>query len=182
MPRTIDTDTDWLTRLGNWTCIPTEWIQRLIFIQLFYKVDDRWRLGRIGFLTSDDDDAMYRNGVIFVRLMVLRLPHFLWLQPLLGLLNFGLVALVAAIVNWFFGIHLEAPNWILLWPFSCGLFMLRWAGKDPEAREYFQCSQLGWKMNGRLGLVYRFLSDESAAAGTKARNYRQAVGWEDGGK
>lgn len=39
---------------------------------------------------------------------------------------------------------------------------------------------VGWKLNGRFGLVLRWQSDASAAAGVHGPNLGQATGWERG--
>lgn len=67
-------------------------------------------------------------------------------------------------------------------PFYLNL-MIRWAGKDPTKKEYFQMSLPGWKTNGQFTPgAFRFQSDESAAHGTTSPNYGQAIGWNDGTK
>lgn len=38
----------------------------------------------------------------------------------------------------------------------------------------------GWKLNGRFGLICRWQSDKSAAAGTHGPNHGQASAWERG--
>lgn len=39
---------------------------------------------------------------------------------------------------------------------------------------------LGWKLNGRFGLILRWQSDSSAAAGTHGPNVGQAARWDRG--
>lgn len=65
-------------------------------------------------------------------------------------------------------------------PFFVSL-QIRWAGKNPQAREYFQ-TYTGWKFNGFFSIAFRFQSDSSAAAGFTSPNYGQAISWQDGGK
>ena len=48
-------------------------------------------------------------------------------------------------------------------------------------RYFFQCG-LGWKGNGRLALLLRIQTDESAATGMDGSNYGQATGLMDGTK
>lgn len=65
-------------------------------------------------------------------------------------------------------------------PFDLRL-QIRWAGKDPTKREYFQCG-LGWKMNGRFAITCRVPTDENSSRGAKFPNIGQAWGWEYGTK
>jgi hypothetical protein len=65
-------------------------------------------------------------------------------------------------------------------PFWVGLG-IRWAGKDETKREYFQFG-IGWRLNGKPGLLFRFQSDAASAAGTTGPNYGQAFSWYDGTK
>lgn len=65
-------------------------------------------------------------------------------------------------------------------PFYVGIH-IRWAGKEPTHREYFQF-YLGWKLNGFLSAAFRFQSDKSAADGFTSPNPNQAIGWFDGAK
>jgi hypothetical protein len=39
---------------------------------------------------------------------------------------------------------------------------------------------LGWKLNGRFAMTFRFQSDESAFDGERGDNYGQAAGWDRG--
>ena len=65
----------------------------------------------------------------------------------------------------------------LLRPF--GVFvMLRWGGKN--ASPAFLQAGIGWKLNGRFGLLLRLQSDASAAAGVTGPNLGQAVGFARG--
>ena len=59
-------------------------------------------------------------------------------------------------------------------PFFVGVH-IRWGVR------YLQIA-IGWKLNGRFGLVFRVQSDKSAATGTHGPNYGQANGWECGPK
>lgn len=43
----------------------------------------------------------------------------------------------------------------------------------------FQCG-VGWKLNGRIAVLFRVQTDASAAAGTSGPNYGQATGYEYG--
>lgn len=58
--------------------------------------------------------------------------------------------------------------------------MIRWGGKD--CRRAFLQLHLGWKLNGRLAVVFRVQGDESAAGGMDFPNVGQAQGFADGGK
>jgi len=66
--------------------------------------------------------------------------------------------------------------------FPFGFFLgIRWAGKDPSKREFFQTG-IGYKLNGTFALTVRFQSDDSAGRGTNGPNSGQARGWEAGEK
>jgi hypothetical protein len=54
-----------------------------------------------------------------------------------------------------------------------------WLHVKPLRNLRFQCG-IGYKLNGRVALTFRFQSDESAAAGVSGRNFGQAHGWERG--
>jgi hypothetical protein len=140
MTRTLRDDGSLLSRLGNWTAIPMEWIKRVVYIQSGYIGVNGWSLGRIKWFTQSDDDGMFRNGVFFFRFML---------------------------------------------PF-CVCIQLRWFGADHQIGKYllpeYMQILIGWKINGRLGIEWRFQDDASAAAGTTAPNFNQAVGWADGWK
>lgn len=49
----------------------------------------------------------------------------------------------------------------------------------PARNLRIQCG-IGWKLNGRFGILARAQSDESAAAGTHGPNVGQARGWARG--
>lgn len=51
----------------------------------------------------------------------------------------------------------------------------------PFTQRYFQCG-LGWKGNGRLAFLFRFLHDKSAAEGMDGPNVGQATFMNDGNK
>jgi len=62
------------------------------------------------------------------------------------------------------------------WPF--GLFWgIRWAASG--ARAFWQAG-FGWKLNGRLAVLFRVSGDASAAKGVTGPNYGQAQGFEFG--
>ena len=65
-------------------------------------------------------------------------------------------------------------------PFFIGI-SIRWAGKDPGAREYAQAG-LGWKLNGRFTVTVRVKSDIDSAEGEHGPNFDQAQGWAGGNK
>jgi len=58
---------------------------------------------------------------------------------------------------------------------------IRWAGKDPDAREYLQLG-IGWKLNGRFAVHARAQSDRRSEKGSTGPNWGQAWGWTDGTK
>ena len=62
----------------------------------------------------------------------------------------------------------------LMLPFFIGVH-IRWGVR------YLQMA-IGWKLNGRFGVIFRVQSDKSSAAGTHGPNYGQANGWECGTK
>ena len=47
------------------------------------------------------------------------------------------------------------------------------------ATHLFQCG-IGWKLNGRFGILLRIQTDASAAAGVTGPNYGQATGYDFG--
>lgn len=66
----------------------------------------------------------------------------------------------------------------------CGLFWtIRWAEIGPillgKTRAYWQ-SGFGWKLNGRLSILFRIQGDASAAAGVTGPNTGQATGFNYG--
>jgi hypothetical protein len=58
-----------------------------------------------------------------------------------------------------------------------------WVGLQvrPFTARFFQCG-IGWKGNGRLAVLFRFQTDESAATGMDAPNFGQAKFMDDGTK
>ena len=54
-----------------------------------------------------------------------------------------------------------------------------WFHTRLSATRLFQCG-IGWKQNGRVGIHFRFQTDESAAHGTTSHNYGQSTGWSFG--
>jgi hypothetical protein len=67
----------------------------------------------------------------------------------------------------------------LCFPFWIGLHF-RWCGNT--CRRSFLQAGIGWKMNGRFGILLRIQSDESAFQGSTGKNYGQAQGWAVGTK
>jgi len=60
-----------------------------------------------------------------------------------------------------------------------GLFFgFRWSPAT-DKKALFQCG-IGWKLNGRLAVLFRIQSDESAAAGETGANTGQATGFNYG--
>lgn len=68
----------------------------------------------------------------------------------------------------------------LMLPFWIGI-QVRWGGSHPAWKEYLQIG-LGWKGNGRLGVILRIQSDFASSRGVRGPNFGQAQGWEDGTK
>lgn len=61
----------------------------------------------------------------------------------------------------------------------CICLQLRWrASGSPSYWQFL----LGWKINGRFTVAFRFEDDASAAAGVLAPNTDQSSGWNEGGK
>lgn len=60
-----------------------------------------------------------------------------------------------------------------------GLFIaVRWS-PSTTAKALFQAG-IGWKLNGRIALLFRIQSDATSAAGSSGPNYGQATGFEYG--
>lgn len=60
-----------------------------------------------------------------------------------------------------------------------GVFVgVRWSQRT-DKKALFQTG-FGWKLNGRLAVLFRFQSDVSSAAGVTGPNVRQATGFEYG--
>ena len=60
-----------------------------------------------------------------------------------------------------------------------GLFWsLRWS--ESRVRKALWQAGIGWKLNGRLAVLFRFQSDASSAAGVTGANVGQAQGFEFG--
>lgn len=74
----------------------------------------------------------------------------------------------ALYMNGFFFLQLRLPFWIGI--------QIR-----PFTQRYFQCG-IGWKGNGRLAILCRIQTDESAAAGMDGVNVGQASFMNDGTK
>lgn len=54
-----------------------------------------------------------------------------------------------------------------------------WLHIKPVAAGRFQCG-IGWKLNGRFGLLLRWQTDKSAATGAHGPNVGQASAWDRG--
>jgi hypothetical protein len=61
----------------------------------------------------------------------------------------------------------------LTWPFGI------WLHIKPTSTGRFQCG-IGWKLNGRIALLFRWQTDASAAAGVRGPNVGQASAWDRG--
>lgn len=57
-----------------------------------------------------------------------------------------------------------------------------WIGLHIRFGKRYLQAGIGWKLNGRFGLIFRIQTDESAAEGTHGPNYGQAKGFECGPK
>jgi hypothetical protein len=78
---------------------------------------------------------------------------------------------------------IDPPSLFMNGAFFIMLRLPFWIGIQirPFTERYFQCG-IGWKGNGRLGILFRFLHDDSAAAGMDGPNYGQATYMNDGNK
>lgn len=63
------------------------------------------------------------------------------------------------------------------WPLGV-FFAVRWSGAT-DKKALFQTG-FGWKLNGRLAVLFRVQSDKTSAAGVTGPNVGQATGWEFG--
>ena len=80
------------------------------------------------------------------------------------------------------GIHREGTRSL----FYNGVLFVRvtlpfgvWLHVKPVSWGRFQCG-LGWKLNGRAAILFRFQSDTAAARGVSGPNEGQASAWERG--
>lgn len=153
MPKTIEQGSNrFTTWLGNATALPTEWIKPLFAINMGY----------IGDLYSDEDDenqAYYQN---------LPIRGWCWFK-----LSLGREETKSLFYNSVFYVRLMLPFWVGM--------QIRWAGKSKLAKEYLQLG-IGWKLNGRFGVLCRVQSDANAAAGVSGPNHGQAKGFNYGTK
>lgn len=63
--------------------------------------------------------------------------------------------------------------------FPLGIFFsFRWS-ESIEKKSLWQTG-VGWKLNGRLGVLFRIQSDKTSAAGVTGPNFGQATGFEYG--
>lgn len=140
------------TTLGNATALPVEVIHPLVSVALGFKVNES--KPAIDFATLGTD---YELGDYW---------H-------IGRLSFGRDETVSLFYNAALYVRVMFPFWIGV--------QIRWAGKDPYAKEFLQFG-LGWKLNGRLAALFRIQSDVKSAAGVSGPNVGQAIGWEYGTK
>lgn len=137
---------------------------------------ESWLLWQIGNLTAIDDAYVSSIGIAWLfkedgawvfkprvtgeQSLFFNAVFFLrWtITPLTYLMQFALVC-------WF-------RHW---WPLVFGVFI----HFRPVLNQLFQTG-IGYKLNGRLGLPFRFQSDASAAAGTTGPNLGQATGFNYG--
>jgi hypothetical protein len=113
-------------------------------------------LGRLTIRIGDgcQTRSLFRNGLVYARL--------LFPGGVLGLL-----------LAW--GALFALTGWLV----PVGLFVhVRWCGAG--CRRAFLQAGLGWKLNGRFGILLRIQSDASAAAGVNGPNLCQASGWREG--
>lgn len=152
----------WIEEIFN---LPPRFIVPLVAIQIGFRTEEGWG-GRISFLHAEDKSLFY-NGALYVRLMTL------------GVKSIPVQAILAAALVTLFGVS----HWWLLAGLSFVGFGFRWAGDNPERREFLQ-SYIGWKGNGDAAIFprLRFQSDVSAANGDRFPNAGQAFGWQDGTK
>jgi len=128
-------------------------------IQEIQHENEPWLMYKIGNVTAIDSDYIKSFGIA-------------WLFKENGKWNF--IPRKTENVALFY-------NAILFLRFSLpfGVFAsIRWSGST-VTKALFQCG-MGWKLNGRLAILFRFQSDASSAAGVTGPNFGQAQGFEYG--
>ena len=118
-----------------------------------------WLLWKVGNLTVIDSDWVRSVGIA-------------WLFKEDSKWNFlpRITGNTSLFYNAVFFIRLSIP---------CGLFWsFRWSGSR-DCKALWQAG-FGWKLNGRLAVLFRFQSDVSSAAGVTGPNTGQSGGFEYG--
>ncbi len=142
--------------------------------------NEPWLLWKIGNWTAVDSDWIRSYGVawLFKEDGLWRfVPRITTEQSLF----FNSIFFVRYTMTPLFLLQLAAAIYLSAWwPILCfGLFFaFRWSSSTTE-RALFQTG-FGQKLNGRLGLPFRFQSDASSAAGVTGANIGQATGFNYG--
>lgn len=165
----------WLSALCNLVAIDSDWVSSVGFASGYIE-DGKWSWRpRI-----TGNEALFYNAVFFLRIAF----PFCWVGA------FGAwwlsYLLLSAFWQWFlalpilggFAQYIEYLSVIKVIPF--GLFWgIRWSD-NPDKKRQFHQGGIGWKLNGRPGILGRFSSDKAALKGTTGPNYGQAQGFNYG--
>jgi len=125
----------------------------------------------------------YNHGNNWIDKLLNSYPFLLDSESIVPLLRFGLCRTDGL---WHFWFARNAGESL----FYNGAFFMRfmfpfWIGIHIRftSTRFLQCG-IGWKLNGRLGALFRIQSDESATAGAhdNAPNHGHTNGWECGNK
>lgn len=122
-------------------------------------LNESWLLWKLGNLTAIDDKYVKSIGIA-------------WLFKECGQWDFKplVTGNDSLFYNAVFFLRLALPFGIF--------FGFRWSSSSTK-KALMQCG-IGWKLNGRLAVLFRIQSDESAAQGTSGPNYGQATGFNYG--
>lgn len=118
-----------------------------------------WLLYKVGNLTAIDSDLVRSVGIA-------------WLFKEGGVWRFKprVTGNVSLFYNAVFFLRLSLPF---------GLFWsIRWSSS--KTKKALWQAGIGWKLNGRLAVLFRFQSDASSAAGVTGANFGQSGGFEYG--
>ena len=118
-----------------------------------------WLLYKIGNLTAIDEDWVRSVGVA-------------WLFKEGGRWKFTprITGNTSLFYNAVFFVRLSLPFGVF--------WSIRWSGSS--AKKALWQAGIGWKLNGRLAVLFRFQSDASSAAGVTGPNVGQSGGFEYG--
>ena len=149
-----------LWKLGNLTALDSDWVKSIGLAWLF-KEDGKWKLlPRVTGNTS-----LFYNSIFFIRYTIC--PMIL------------VQALIAFLLYSYAGAYVTGYKFLIPFAVPPGLFFaFRWSSAT-DKKALFQTG-IGWKLNGRLGLLFRFQSDKTSAAGVTGPNFGQATGFNYG--
>lgn len=146
-----------LWKLGNMTAVDSDNVMSFGLAWIF-KEDGKWNF--VPRITGNV--SLFYNALLFIRLTTT--PMLAIIQTIIALLLSGIMSV---------------SIWWMLSPLLLGLFWsVRW-GSSIDKKSLFQTG-FGWKLNGRLGLLFRIQSDKTSAEGVTGPNYGQAQGFEYG--